>query len=145
MRRHDLIKVLGIATASSPHFARARRDDLVGGLVSSVIAIPLAMGFGMFAFTALGDSYFAHGALAGLYAAIAVGVVCVVLGDRTTTVYAPRITTTFLLGALLYHLAHSDAEILRGGNVHIILLAFFPSYFSAAFFRHCLAWCGWGH
>jgi MFS superfamily sulfate permease-like transporter len=125
MRRHDLIKVLGIATASSLHFARARRDDLLGGLVSSVIAIPLAMGFGMFAFTALGDSYFAHGALAGLYAAIAVGVVCVVLGDRTTTVYAPRITTTFLLGALLYHLAHSDAEILRGGNVHIILLAFF--------------------
>jgi SulP family sulfate permease len=26
------------------------------------------MGYGMFAFTALGDSYFAHGALAGLYA-----------------------------------------------------------------------------
>jgi sulfate permease, SulP family len=125
MRRRDLIKVLAVATAGSPHFARARRDDLLGGLVSSVIAIPLAMGFGMFAFTALGDSYFAHGALAGLYAAIAVAVVCVVLGDRTTTVYAPRITTTFLLGALLYHLAHSDAEILRGGNVHILVLAFF--------------------
>ena len=125
MRRRDLIKVLAIATAASPHFARARRDDLFGGLVSSVIAIPLAMGFGMFAFTALGDSYFAHGALAGLYAAIAVGVACVVLGDRTTTVYAPRITTTFLLGALLYHLAHSDAEVLRGDNAHIIVLAFF--------------------
>jgi sulfate permease, SulP family len=125
MRRRDLIKVLAIATAGSPHFARARRDDLLGGLVSSVIAIPLAMGFGMFAFTALGDSYFAHGALAGLYAAIAVGVVCVVLGDRTTTVYAPRITTTFLLGALLYHLAHSDAAVLHGGNVHILVLAFF--------------------
>ena len=101
------------------------RDDLLGGLVSGILAIPLAMGFGMFAFTALGDSYFAHGALAGLYAAIAVGVVCVVLGDRTTTVYAPRITTTFLLGALLYHLAHSDTELLRGGNVHIVVLAFF--------------------
>jgi sulfate permease, SulP family len=125
MRRRNLIKVFAVATAGSPHFAGARRDDLVGGLVSSVIAIPLAMGYGMFAFTALGDSYFAHGALAGLYAAIAVGVVCVVLGDRTTTVYAPRITTTFLLGALLYHLAHSDAEILRGGNVHILVLAFF--------------------
>jgi MFS superfamily sulfate permease-like transporter len=75
------------------------RDDFLGGLVSGVLAIPLAMGYGMFAYTALGDSYFAHGALAGLYAAIGVGVVCVVLGDRTTTVYAPRITTTFLLGA----------------------------------------------
>jgi SulP family sulfate permease len=135
MRRHDLIKVLAVATAGSPHFARAWRDDLLGGLVSSVIAIPLAMGFGMFAFTALGDSYFAHGALAGLYAAIAVGVVCVVLGDRTTTIYAPRITTTFLLGALLYHLAHSDAEILRGGNVHIIILAFFSTILLGGVFQ----------
>src|SRR5258708_28488713 len=95
------------------------RDDLFGGLVSASLAIPLAMGYGMFAFTALGDSYFAHGALAGLYAAIVVGVVCVGLGDRTTTIYAPRVTTTFLLGALLYDLMHSDAEVLRGGNVHL--------------------------
>jgi Sulfate permease family len=101
------------------------RDDLLGGLVSVALAIPLAMGYGMFAFTTLGDSYFAHGALAGLYAAAAVGIVCVVLGDRSTTVYAPRVTTTFLLGALLYHLVHSDAGVLRGGNVHLIVLAFF--------------------
>jgi MFS superfamily sulfate permease-like transporter len=125
MRRHDFIKVLAATTAASPRIARLRRDDFLGGLASSVIAIPLAMGFGMFAFTALGDTYFAHGELAGLYAAIVVGVVSVVLGDRTTTVYAPRITTTFLLGALLYHLAHSDAEIVRDGNVHMIVLAFF--------------------
>ncbi len=31
------------------------RGDLVGGLVSSAIAIPLAIGFGMFAFVTLGD------------------------------------------------------------------------------------------
>jgi MFS superfamily sulfate permease-like transporter len=42
------------------------RDDLFGGLISASLAIPLSMGYGMFAFTALGDSYFAHGALAGL-------------------------------------------------------------------------------
>ena len=111
------------------------RDDLFGGLVSVFLAIPLAMGYGMFAFTALGDSYFAHGARAGLYAAIAAGVVCVVLGDRTTTVYAPRVTTTFLLGALLYHLVHSDAEVLRGGNVHLIVLAFFSIIFLGGVFQ----------
>ena len=111
------------------------RDDLFGGLVSVSLAIPLAMGYGMFAFTALGDSYFAHGALAGLYAAIAAGVVCVVLGDRTTTVYAPRVTTTFMLGALLYDLVHSDAEVLRGGNVHLIVLAFFSIIFLGGVFQ----------
>ena len=110
------------------------RDDLLGAFVSVSLAIPLAMGYGMFAFTALGDSYFAHGALAGLYAAITAGVVCVVLGDRTTTVYAPRVTTTFLLGALLYHLVHSDAEVLRG-NVHLIVLAFFSIIFLGGVFQ----------
>jgi sulfate permease, SulP family len=110
------------------------RDDLLGAFVSVSLAIPLAMGYGMFAFTALGDSYFAHGALAGLYAAITAGVVCVLLGDRTTTVYAPRVTTTFLLGALLYHLVHSEAEVLRG-NVHLIVLAFFSIIFLGGVFQ----------
>jgi sulfate permease, SulP family len=111
------------------------RDDLFGGLVSASLAIPLSMGYGMFAFTALGDSYFAYGALAGLYAAIAVGVVCVALGDRTITIYAPRVTTTFMLGALLYNLVHSDAEVLRGGNVHLIVLAFFSIIFLGGVFQ----------
>ena len=54
---------------SMGEFQQSRlRDDVFGGLVSVSLAIPLAMGYGMFAFTALGDSYFAHGALAGLYA-----------------------------------------------------------------------------
>jgi hypothetical protein len=36
------------------------RRDLVGGVVSSAVAIPLAIGFGMFAFVSLGDQYFAE-------------------------------------------------------------------------------------
>lgn len=111
------------------------RNDLLGGLVSVALSIPLAMGYGMFAFTALGDSYFAYGALAGLCAAIVVAIVCVVLGDRTTTVYAPRVTTTFFLGALLYHLVHSDAEVLRGGNVSLVILAFFSIIFLGGVFQ----------
>ena len=43
------------------------RSDIAGGLVSSALAIPLAIGFGMFAFVPLGDEYFAYGALAGLF------------------------------------------------------------------------------
>jgi ABC-type uncharacterized transport system substrate-binding protein len=36
--------------------------------------------------------------LAGLYTAFVVAIVCVLLGDKSTTVYAPRITSTFFLG-----------------------------------------------
>jgi SulP family sulfate permease len=41
------------------------------------------------------------GARAGLITAFVVGVVVVIFGDRTTTLYAPRITSTFFLGLLL--------------------------------------------
>jgi hypothetical protein len=81
---------------------------MVGGLVSAAIAIPLAMGYGMFAFTSLDENYFADGAIAGLTTALVVAVVCVVLGDKTTTVYAPRVNTTFFLGILIYGLVHSE-------------------------------------
>ena len=100
------------------------RGDVVAGLVSSTVAIPLAMAFGMFAFVTLGDEYFAYGAMAGLVSAFIAGVLCVALGDRSTRVYAPRITTTFFLGLLLYSLLHRDPA---GGQASVpaTLLVFF--------------------
>jgi len=68
------------------------QGDVVAGLVSSTVAIPLAMAFGMFAFVTLGDEYFAYGGMAGLVSAFIAGVVCIVFGDRSTRVYAPRIS-----------------------------------------------------
>jgi SulP family sulfate permease len=101
------------------------RQDFAGGLISAAIAVPLAMGYGMFAFASFGDSYFADGALAGLTTAFVVGIVCVVLGDKTTTVYAPRVNSTFFLGLLIYGLVHSDApEIATGGTPLILAIAF---------------------
>ncbi len=93
--------------AATFNFA-AVRGDVIAGLVSSTVAIPLAMAFGMFAFVTLGDEYFAYGAMAGLMSAFIAGVVCVLLGDRSTRLYAPRITTTFFLGLLLTSLLHRD-------------------------------------
>jgi MFS superfamily sulfate permease-like transporter len=101
------------------------RPDLIGGLVSAAIAIPLAMGYGMFAFASFGESYFADGALAGLTTAFVVAILCVVLGDKTTTVYAPRVNSTFFLGVLIYGLVHSDSpEIAAGGAPLIIAIVF---------------------
>jgi SulP family sulfate permease len=91
-----------------PGVARARAD-IIAGLVSSTVAIPLAMAFGMFAFVTLGDEYFAYGAMAGLISGVVTGLGCVLLGDRSTRIYAPRITTTFFLGLLLYSLLHRDS------------------------------------
>jgi len=100
-------------------------EDLVGGLVSAAVAIPLAMGYGMFAFGALGDSYFAHGAIAGLYASVIAGIVCVAMGDRSTMVYAPRVTTTFFLGTLLHQLVNSEGAKSHPDGTYLAILAFF--------------------
>ena len=104
---------------------RSIRGDIVGGLVSAGVAIPLAMGFGMFAFVSFGDQYFASGALAGLMTALVVGVVSVLLGDKSPTLYAPRIGTTFFLGILLYGLAHSDSPVVRSGGLPVTLAVVF--------------------
>jgi MFS superfamily sulfate permease-like transporter len=101
------------------------RSDITAGLVSSAIAIPLAMAFGMFAFVTLGDEYFAYGAMAGLVSAVIAGFVCVLLGDRSTRVYAPRITTTFFLGLLLYSLLHRATTVDGEPDVAATLLVFF--------------------
>src|ERR1700738_2814356 len=108
--------LLGIATP---------RNDIFAGLVSSAVAIPLAMAFGMFAFVPLGDEYFAYGAMAGLISAVIAGVVSVLLGDRSTRVYAPRITTTFFPGLLLYSLLHRDTMASAAPSVPATLLVFF--------------------
>ena len=82
--------------------AASVKSEVTAGLVSSAVAIPLSMAFGMFAFVSLGDEYFAYGAMAGLVSTVIAGLVCVLIGDRTTRIYAPRITTTFFLGLVLH-------------------------------------------
>jgi SulP family sulfate permease len=101
------------------------RSDLIGGLVSAGVAIPLAMGYGMFAFIALGNDYFPDGALAGLVTAAIVGFACVALGDKSSNLYAPRVTTTFFIGILLYSMVHSDMPILKSGGLGLVIPVIF--------------------
>ena len=97
----------------------------------------------MFAFVSLGDEYFAYGAMAGLVSAVVAGVACVVLGDRSTRVYAPRITTTFFLGLLLFSLLHRD---LGGGepSVPATLLVFFAIILLGGVFQALFGLMGLG-
>ena len=121
------------------------RHDVVGGLVLSAVAIPLAVGFGMFAFVSFGDEYFAYGALAGLTSAFVVGVTCVLLGDKTPTVYARRVTTTFFIGLLLYSLLHSDTAIMQSASLPLTLLIFFAIILLGGIFQALFGLMNWAH
>ena len=125
-----------VSTLFGPAFA----GDVRGGVVSAAVAIPLAMGYGMFAFVALGDAYFAHGVLAGLWSAVIVGLLCVLAGNKSTTVYAPRITTTFYLGSVLYGLTHSDLPALAAGGTAAVLVMFFGIVFLGGAFQALFGW-----
>jgi len=114
---------------------KSLRNDLVGGFMSSTVAIPLALGYGMFVFISLGDEYLAQGARAGVISAFVVGVVCVLLGARDTIVYAPRITTTFFLGLLLNSLVHSSEPALQGAPASFKLLVLFAIILLAGLFQ----------
>lgn len=103
-----------------------------GGAVSAAVAAPLAIGFGMFAFVGLGDEFFGHGVIAGLYAALVAGLVAVLLGDRSGALFAPRVVTTFFIGTLLLqHVANSDAAIVRDGGSTVVLGIVFAIVFAA--------------
>jgi SulP family sulfate permease len=101
------------------------RGDIVGGLVSSTVAIPLAMGYGMFAFVALGEKYIADGVLAGFVTSLVVGIANVVLGDKSAAIFAPRVNTTFFTGVLLYGLVNSRATSLTAGGTPLVLAILF--------------------
>ena len=101
------------------------RGDIEGGFISALLAVPLTIGFGMFAFVALGEGYFANGAIAGIFTGFILCIVCVLLGDKTTTVYAPRINTTFFLGVFTYGLVHTDNAAIAAGGVPLVLAVVF--------------------
>jgi SulP family sulfate permease len=85
------------------------RGDFSGGLVAAVVSIPMSMGFGMLAFAPFGDEMVATGILAGLYGAMFIGLVALVCGARTITIYAPRSLIAFMIGSIALHaFAESD-------------------------------------
>ncbi len=56
------------------------RNDILGGITTSVVALPLAIAFGVAALAPLGPEYVAQGALAGLYATIIAGALAGLFG-----------------------------------------------------------------
>ncbi len=107
------------------HWFSNLHGDIEGGLMSALVAVPLAIGFGMFAFVSLGEGYFANGAIAGIFTTFILCFACVLLGDKTTTVYAPRINSTFFLGIFTYGLVHGDNAAIAAGGTPLVLAIVF--------------------
>jgi SulP family sulfate permease len=103
------------------------RGDVAGGVTSAMLAIPVSMGYGILALYPLGERYISYGLLAGLYSAIVVPIVALLLGADTPTMYAPRSVVAFLLSSIVLHgLVRSRSGIVDLGHIsQVLTLVFF--------------------
>jgi SulP family sulfate permease len=77
------------------------RGDLLGGITASIVALPLAIAFGVAAFVPLGPDYVAQGALAGLYAFIIAGFLASVFGGTPLQITGPTAPMAVVITAFI--------------------------------------------
>ncbi len=91
------------------------RNDIFGGLTAAVVALPLALAFGVAS---------GAGPIAGLYGAIAVGFFASLFGGTPAQVSGPTGSMTVVMGAVIASHAHSLAEaftiVLLGGLLQVL-------------------------
>ncbi len=91
------------------------RNDIFGGLTAAVVALPLALAFGVAS---------GAGPIAGLYGAIAVGFFAALFGGTPAQISGPTGPMTVVMGAVIASHAHSLAEaftvVLLGGFLQVL-------------------------
>jgi SulP family sulfate permease len=90
-----------VATLRSGYTPAKARADLFGALTAAVIALPLALAFGVTS---------GAGPIAGLYGAIAVGFFAAIFGGTPAQVSGPTGPMTVVMGALIATHAQSLGE-----------------------------------
>jgi MFS superfamily sulfate permease-like transporter len=79
------------------------RGDIAGGIAGGILTVPTSIGYGVLALGALGDAYVAPAVLAGLYSAVVVSFVVLVLGEWKPVSFAPRSIIAVLFAAMVVH------------------------------------------
>lgn len=108
----------------------------MGGFTAAVLTIPVSMGYGLLALSALGEAHIPTAILAGLYAPVFGCIVAVLLGANTTMIYSPRSIVTFLIGSIVLHnLLNSSVPALQTAGSHTLLVLAFLLVFIAGGFQ----------
>jgi SulP family sulfate permease len=87
--------------------------ELVGGVTAAVLAIPVSIGLGIFAYAPLGPHMLTSGISAALIGGCIAPLVCVLLGARSGLIYAPRSVICFMITALSAQAAVSASILSR--------------------------------
>ncbi len=104
------------------------KGDLFGGLSSSIIALPLALAFGIVAFTPLGPDFASQGALACLYGAILTSFFASLFGGTPTQITGPTGPMSVMIaGLIIAQLQTRSIQTVEAGPelTSILTLVFF--------------------
>ena len=85
------------------------RHEFAGGFASAIVTLPLSIGFGLFALSPLGERYAGFGVLAGLYSAVIVALVALLLRAKSSIVLAPRSMQAYLVSMVVLQLVQYES------------------------------------
>lgn len=97
----------------------AATGDFWGGLAAMLVALPAAIAFGVTIYAAIGPTYAALGALAGIIGATVIGLIAATLGGTDRLISAPCAPAAAVLSAFAIELVHQG---LPAGTVVLLLL-----------------------
>jgi SulP family sulfate permease len=121
------------------------RGDFFGGITASIVALPLAIAFGVAAFVPLGPDYVAQGALAGLYGFIIAGFLATIFGGTPAQITGPTAPMAVVITAFIARFAR-DPEFANLGvsTAEAILLMVAATILLAGIFQIALGAVGGG-
>lgn len=85
--------------------------DLWGGLAAMLVALPSAIAFGVTIYSPLGSVYAAHGAVAGILGATALGLIAAAFGGTRRLITAPCAPAAAVLSALAIDFLHKGMAL----------------------------------
>lgn len=115
------------------------RGDIFGGLTAAVVALPLAIAFGVVAFAPLGVEYASTGALVGLLGAIFTGLFAAFFGGTPSQVTGPTGPMTVVSTAVLAAVAQAHV-----GDLPTIMVLLAMAIVAAGIFQILLGLIGAG-
>ena len=122
------------------------KGDLFGGISSAIIALPLALAFGIVAFGPLGPEYYSRGALACLIGVVMTGFFSSLFGGAATRIASPTGPMSVMFAAILAAAIKSPAleKLDFQSNADAVFALVFFTVFLAGLFQVILGVSGGG-
>ena len=101
------------------------RGDLAGAMIAAVITISESVPLGLMTFASLGAAFAGMGVIAGLYGAVAAGLVAALLGGAPRMISGPRASVAVVMASMVASIAAAPQLAQHGGPATAVALALF--------------------